>query len=444
MMLLNHRKSNEEMRVFVVLSAIILGLSFYVNLSFFFRNNPKALVFFPPFIEGVNLNHNTHLGGEYFFIAQAIASGKGFSNPFQTDSGPTAWMPPLYCYLLALLILIFGSKIMVAATVVLLKNIVLLGVGLMLYRVATKTTRRIPPWSVIIIYVLMLLAYFRWFFQMTHDEWILLLIISTLFIGAAMLIDTPLSTRRALLWGCLGGIATLASPIAGCVWCIVTLFGAITTRQARHILISILLCGALCFPWMLRNYLVFNRIIFIKSNFYFDLYTSNYETEDGLHKEVIVLRQHPVWTVPQGRLPEYARYGEATFIDLYKQKFYTAVSENPARYLSNVKNRVIAALLRYPVYGKYEKPSLFKSIVHALPFFGFIILVVRRGVFTSSWQCTAVLIYSAYLLPYMIVGYYIRYSIPLTGILCLFVLWGADIAYECWVQGFPRAIKKPA
>src|SRR6185437_15806773 len=40
-------------------------------------------------------------GYEMGRIAAAIASGHGFSNPFQTPTGPTAWEPPLYPYLTA-------------------------------------------------------------------------------------------------------------------------------------------------------------------------------------------------------------------------------------------------------------------------------------------------------------------------------------------------------
>ncbi|MGB8458268.1 MAG: hypothetical protein WCE50_11145, partial [Candidatus Acidiferrum sp.] len=41
-------------------------------------------------------------------IAYSIASGKGFSSPFQRDSGPTAWIAPVYPYMLAGIFKIFG------------------------------------------------------------------------------------------------------------------------------------------------------------------------------------------------------------------------------------------------------------------------------------------------------------------------------------------------
>src|SRR5580692_4336140 len=41
-------------------------------------------------------------------IAYSIASGKGFSSPFQRDTGPTAWLAPVYPYLLAGIFRLFG------------------------------------------------------------------------------------------------------------------------------------------------------------------------------------------------------------------------------------------------------------------------------------------------------------------------------------------------
>lgn len=46
---------------------------------------------------------NWHLGAEYNEIAKAIFAGRGFSDPFRTESGPTAWMPPVLPYFLAAL-----------------------------------------------------------------------------------------------------------------------------------------------------------------------------------------------------------------------------------------------------------------------------------------------------------------------------------------------------
>src|ERR1700745_746417 len=41
-------------------------------------------------------------------IAFALSEGKGFSNLFRQNTGPTAWIPPVYPFLLSLIFRIFG------------------------------------------------------------------------------------------------------------------------------------------------------------------------------------------------------------------------------------------------------------------------------------------------------------------------------------------------
>ncbi|HEX6907122.1 MAG TPA: glycosyltransferase family 39 protein, partial [Terriglobales bacterium] len=61
-------------------------------------------------------------GYEMGRIAAAIASGHGFSNPFQTPTGPTAWEPPLYPYLTAGIFRLFGVYSYASAFVLLTIN----------------------------------------------------------------------------------------------------------------------------------------------------------------------------------------------------------------------------------------------------------------------------------------------------------------------------------
>src|SRR5690349_20872429 len=41
-------------------------------------------------------------------IAFAVATGKGFSSPFRTETGPTAWLTPVYPLLVAGIFEVFG------------------------------------------------------------------------------------------------------------------------------------------------------------------------------------------------------------------------------------------------------------------------------------------------------------------------------------------------
>ncbi len=55
-------------------------------------------------------------------IARSIASGEGFGNPLFGNTGPTAWMAPVYPYLLAAVFKLFGIYSKTSALVILSLN----------------------------------------------------------------------------------------------------------------------------------------------------------------------------------------------------------------------------------------------------------------------------------------------------------------------------------
>ena len=55
-------------------------------------------------------------------IARSIASGEGFSSPLVKPTGPTAWLPPVYPFLLAGIFKVFGIYSVNSALCVLILN----------------------------------------------------------------------------------------------------------------------------------------------------------------------------------------------------------------------------------------------------------------------------------------------------------------------------------
>src|SRR6266481_3326402 len=58
-------------------------------------------------------------GAEVCSIAEHIVRGQGFSSPFYRDTGPTAWIAPVYPYLCALVFRLFGIYSVASAIVLL-------------------------------------------------------------------------------------------------------------------------------------------------------------------------------------------------------------------------------------------------------------------------------------------------------------------------------------
>jgi hypothetical protein len=65
---------------------------------------------------------NFNFGFEAGRIARALVTGHGYANPFNGNSGPTAWLPPLYPLLLAGVFKVFGVYTRASGFVILALN----------------------------------------------------------------------------------------------------------------------------------------------------------------------------------------------------------------------------------------------------------------------------------------------------------------------------------
>src|SRR5579863_2963717 len=67
-------------------------------------------------------NDNFEFGWEMGRVARSIALGQGFANPYDGNTGPTAWEPPLYPYLIGGVFKVFGIYTPASAWVLLSIN----------------------------------------------------------------------------------------------------------------------------------------------------------------------------------------------------------------------------------------------------------------------------------------------------------------------------------
>jgi hypothetical protein len=94
----------------ILIAALLLRLGFLLN---YVNHRPRQALGAIPFLfEPGN-------------IAFSIASGHGFASPFRVETGPTAWMTPVWPYLLAAIFRVFGKYTFAAFLATALTNIVL-------------------------------------------------------------------------------------------------------------------------------------------------------------------------------------------------------------------------------------------------------------------------------------------------------------------------------
>jgi hypothetical protein len=422
-----------------LLVVVVWGCSIYANLSFAITNKAD-FQYLPPFKRNANANSNRHLGAEYVNIATALYKGEGFANPFVRKTGPTAWMPPVLPFILAgLLWVCDGDRDSVMAIVIFLQVLVLIGTGVLILTLVRQTSRRAGPFLALAAFVIWMVCDFHMWFQMTHDAWIVLLMLDLLLMGLCW--GRPL--RRwftASGWGVFGGLCMLTTPIAAFVWGGMTLAVGIRERAWRRLGVAGLAAVVTLLPWTVRNYLVFGRVIPVKSNLAYELYQSQCLQPDGLLQSATFANHHPY-----GGHQEYDTIGETAFLDRKREQFIEAVWTNPTDFLDRTADRFLGTTLWYiPTdrNGEAKRPWVLglTRLAFPVPFLGMLVLLGTSFRERLHWaQCCAIGVYVLYLLPYIGASYYERYGVPLLGVKVLLVIWAVDrlLGFWPWKRALP-------
>ena len=411
----------------IVVAAAVAAMSVYAN-STLLLGIPIDRHYLPPF-DGTNQNDIGHLGAEYNRIAVALVDGRGFADPFPARTGPTAWMPPVFSWLMAAIRWEAGRNLgQITTAVVVLQDVALIATGWLVIGVARRTGSNV--WLGTVLFLGGLIFYFRTCFQFTHDWWIVLAALDVLLAGLVWWQPLQRSGRSALGWGVVGGLLALTSPAVGFVWGLFAVAEARRPGRRTAAAIALIAAGLTVSPWVVRNYLVFGRFIPVKSNLAFELYQSQCVQEGGVLHD-------PIWAFHPNAghnpaLAEYARLGETAFMDRKWRQFADAVRANPTDFLKRVGNRLVEATLVYVPFSptdEFRRPRQVwcARLVFPLPFVCLIgLLCMARFDPPGRIRWIVIGTYLAYLTPYVLVSYYERYKVPLLAVEVLLLTWGAE------------------
>jgi 4-amino-4-deoxy-L-arabinose transferase-like glycosyltransferase len=262
-------------------------------------------------------------------IAYSIASGKGFSSPFQRDTGPTAWLAPVYPYLLAGIFKLFGLYTLHSFYMALLLNILFSAAACVPIFYAGKRIAGLGVASA----AAWLWALFPNAFIIPF-EWIWDTSLSALLVAALLWATLELAESRRLLdwclYGLLWGLALLTNPAVALPFPVLLAWAAYRTRghnRAANSFARPLLGAAIavlcCLPWTIRNYVQFHKFILLRSNFAFELYIGNNENYDDQH------RSRPGAITQDREIVRYLHMGETAFMEEEKRKAIAFIVANP-------------------------------------------------------------------------------------------------------------------
>ena len=277
------------------------------------------------------LEDNFAFGWEMGRIARAIANGRGFADPFGLPTGPTAWEPPLYPYLMAAVFRLTGVYTNASALVLLTLNSVFSALTCIpIFLIAKKCfNEKVAVWAAWMWAILPFVMFYstRWIWETS---------LAALLLTVLVWLSLQLEEAQGLVpwagFGVLWGVAALTNtsllaflPASGLwVW---------YRRSKAHrsslggVVLAAAFFAATIAPWLVRNHEAFGRFVFIRSNFGAELRLGNGPWAEGLWMQWL----HPTQDVLE--LRRYQQLGELEYVAARKQEAVEWIKADYSRFL---------------------------------------------------------------------------------------------------------------
>jgi len=273
---------------------------------------------------------NFGFGFEMGRIGRSIALGHGFSSPYEGNTGPSAWEPPLYPFLIGAVFKIFGIYTLASAWVLLGINCVFATLNTIpIYWIGYRTFgERVAVWSA---YGWALNPWVwsfgvHWIWDVTFTP----LVLTCVFLLALELQEWP-GGRGWVLFGALYGVGALANPtmLAFLPFCGLWIWRQRYLRGLAS-LTGVALSAATFFlvlsPWLIRNYEAFGRFVFVRNDFGLQFRLGNSTGADGM------LMPYLQPNLNKLELEKFQRMGELAYAADCKRIAFDWIRAHPGRF----------------------------------------------------------------------------------------------------------------
>jgi 4-amino-4-deoxy-L-arabinose transferase-like glycosyltransferase len=331
------------------------------------------------------ISENMPISYETVRIARAIAAGEGFSSPLMVDSGPTAWMTPLYPLMLAGVFRLFGilswtSYLVITTIDCILSALTAWPIHALGRKAFGEGTGIVSGWIwAVLPSAVTLPIVWVW------DTVLAALLFALIF--WATLAVWP--SKRPVAWagyGALWGLGMLANPS------IVSMFPFLLgwmTLQARkgtrqwlqRAAIAIAAFALVFSPWPIRNYRVFHRVILFRSNLGLELWLGNNSRNPGMWSPWL----HP--SDDREEREKLLRMGEIPYMDQKRSEALAWMRTHPAEVARDTLHRFAGNWTGYdePLVDLAKRPPfaltlfLVDTIFPLLTFSGALLAYRRRN-----------------------------------------------------------------
>lgn len=370
-----------------------------------------------------NIDNNFSFGWEMGRIGRSLAEGQGFANPFNETTGPTAWEPPLYPFLVAGVFKLTGVYTHASAVTLLSMNSIFSALTCMpIFLIARKSFgEKVAVWSGWLWALLPSVMYWctRWVWETSLAAFLLALIF-----WLTLDIEDRDGGKPWAAFGLLWGISALTNtsllaflPVS-VLWIWFQRWRA-GKRSPAGVALAVSIFLACVLPWSLRNYQTFGKFIFIRDNFGAELRIGNGPVADGTWQEYL----HP--TRNQYEMRRFQALGETGYIEERKRSAIEFISGHPSRFAVLCVKRFIyywggiPKLSEIPALTPFKNSLYLASSVLAFWGLGRALRQGRRGAWLFFWL---VLSYPAI---YYLVFPHPRYRHPIEpelGILMVYIV----------------------
>ncbi|HXN71076.1 MAG TPA: glycosyltransferase family 39 protein [Candidatus Acidoferrales bacterium] len=393
---------------FIVAVALILRAGYLWNYA---HDHPRRAVSVVPFLfESGN-------------IAHSLAVGNGFSSPFRVDTGPTAWMPPIYPLILAGVFRLFGaytfgSFIAAASLNIFFVTLTCPPIFFAGKRMGGLEVAAGAAWLWAVFPNAILIPV-----QSMWDASLSALLAAAIFWATLALAEST-RIRNWFAYGLLWGFTLMTN--ATLIALLPLLLGWLAYRiHKQHrpwlgrMALSIGIVILCCVPWTIRNYKTFHTFVPLRSVLGLQLWLGNNDdTQDIFRAEL-----HPIYDAAERA--KYIDVGEIAYMHQKQQEAVQYMETHPAREAHLISRRIISLWsggTPTPVSDFLNVPSLwfrfvllFNLIVTVSALLGIAILFVRRSLYAFPAAVFPVVFPWAYYLSLVLP----RYRLPIDPIVML-------------------------
>ncbi|HEX2710903.1 MAG TPA: glycosyltransferase family 39 protein [Candidatus Acidoferrales bacterium] len=302
----------------IVIAVIAFGLRL-VAIGFFYDTTWNSI------------QSHLYFGFETGRIARSIAEGHGYGSPMLIETGPTAWLTPVYPYLVAGVFKLFGIYTKTSAFVSLGVNCLFSALTCIpLFFIAERSFGRgvaiASCWTwALFPYFIYIASSFVW------DTCLAALVLTFLFYWALKLREQH-GTWRWAGFGALWGFSALtnASTISICpalsVWALYPLWPD-RQRWLKAALLVAFGVGIILLPWEVRNYRTLHSPVPLRDNFWLEFWVGN----DGHTQRWLDLDAHPSTNAEeQGK---FVQLGEIPYMREKRHQALGFLAHHPGLYV---------------------------------------------------------------------------------------------------------------